>query len=141
LAALPVGSQYRHGNLETFIGTVAIAGMDLLVVIEPARYVFDAGGHFDVVVHAAGSCSLLSDGSPATAGEDFGETFGAEHADFVFATPLIDFLNARRAGATFNNAADAVGKLNESSNVVRRTVQLGDFPQPAAWGITHSAGA
>jgi len=49
-----------------------------------------------------------SNGSPAAAGQNFGEAFGAVDGDLVLAPPIVDFRNVRGAGAAFDDAANAV---------------------------------
>src|SRR5271157_1260800 len=138
LTALHDGSEHAHGDFKALVGAFAIAGMHLFVIVQPAGHVFDVRGHFEVVVHAAGAGNhaLLSgsDGSPAGAGQNLGEALGAVDSDLVFAPPIVDFRNVRGASAAFNDAADAVGELNESTYIVGRRMIVGELAAPRGLG-------
>src|SRR5271157_1065621 len=95
-----------------------------LVVVQPAHHVFDVRRHFSVVTHAARAKHhaflIASDGSPAAAGQNFGEAFGAVNADLILPPPIIDFRHVWSAGSALNNSTNAVGELNETGNIVGR---------------------
>src|SRR3954466_5498647 len=85
-------AQDSHADLEALVSALAVVGVNGLVVIEPARDVFDVRRHVEVIVHTALARfdAVLGDRAPAAAREDFGKAFGTLGANAVLAPPGVD---------------------------------------------------
>src|SRR5439155_1070293 len=91
-------------DLETLVGALALAGMNLALVVEPAGHVLDIGRHVEVVVHAALTRlrSALRHRAPARARQHLGKAVRALRADAVLAPPVIHLGNVGSARPGFD---------------------------------------
>src|SRR5579872_675895 len=120
LSAVEDGPAERHHDLKALVGTVEVAGMDSVIVVEPVGNVLNVRRHVEVIVHtaAAGGCARLCDGAPSAASEYFGESVGALGADAALAPPVVNLRDIGRAGAALDDAAHAIAELDETTNVI-----------------------